>query len=152
MMRGRYELHKRAAAMAMALAFGLPIPAEITRRQSAAPSQPLRVIRTMPCDTNATANVALLAPQNTSFPSITPNTSTTRNMASAMKKSTFAMIRESCATLEKPKNPAISEITKKIMAHLITVTPLDRMRSVYERLILSQRVQPHNIAEVGSKF
>ena len=68
-------------------------------------------------------------------------------MASAMKKSTFAMIRESCATPEKPKNPAISEITKKMMAHLITMTPLDEMRSVHEALILCQRAE-----EVGWKF
>jgi hypothetical protein len=58
------------------------------------------------------------ATQKTSCPRNTPKISTTRKIATAMKKSTLAMDLEPAATPLKPKKPAMSEMTKKMMAHL----------------------------------
>src|SRR4051794_16703597 len=61
---------------------------------------------------------AVGATQNTSVPSQTPKTRTTRKTARARKNRTFAMLRVVEATPVKPKMPATTEMRKKMSAHL----------------------------------
>ena len=44
-------------------------------------------------------------------------------MTSAMPKSTFEMVAAPCETPLNPSQPVTSEMTRKMMAHLITAQP-----------------------------
>ena len=61
--------------------------------------------------------------QKARLPAINASTRKTRKMTSAMAKSTLAIVALAADTPEKPRKPAISEMTMKIRAYFSMAMP-----------------------------